>query len=142
MVIGGGHTVERFNRTLKEQIQRRLDAMGLDRDEWITQLEPIINKYNNTEHTTIKMKPTDARKESNRLMVSFNLWNNAKRNRKYPDLKVGDEVRVMIKKDSKTKGYMPKWSTDKYKVTFIKDNDYMINDGKRKIYQRFEILKV
>ena len=66
--------------------------MGLDRDKWITQLEPIINKYNNTEHTTIKMKPTDARKETNKLMVSYNLWNNAKRDRKYPELKVGDDV--------------------------------------------------
>ena len=75
-------------------------------------------------------------------MVSFNLWNNAKRNRKYPDLKVGDEVRVVIKKDSKTKGYMPKWSTEKYKVIFIKDNNYMINDGKRKVYLRHELLKV
>ena len=142
MVVGSAHTIERFNRTLKENIQTRLDAMGLDRDKWLSQLEPIINKYNNTEHRTIHMSPNQAKKEGNKLMVSFNLWNNAKRNRKYPDLKVGDEVRVVIKKDSKTKGYMPKWSTDKYKVTFIKDNDYMINDGKRKIYQRFEILRV
>ena len=142
MVVGSAHTIERFNRTLKENIQTRLDAMGLDRDKWVSQLEPIINKYNNTEHRTIQMTPNQAKKEGNKLMVSFNLWNNAKRNRKYPDLKVGDDVRVAIKKDSKTKGYMPKWSTKKYKIAFIKNNDYMINAGKRKVYVRHELLKV
>ena len=142
MVVGSAHTIERFNRTLKENIQTRLDAMGLDRDKWVSQLEPIINKYNNTEHRTIQMTPNQAKKEGNKLMVSFNLWNNAKRNRKYPDLKVGDDVRVAIKKDSKTKGYMPKWSIEKYKITFIKNNDYMINDGKRKVYVRHELLNI
>ena len=44
MVISGAHTIERFNRTLKENIQTRLDAMGLDRDKWVSQLEPILNK--------------------------------------------------------------------------------------------------
>ena len=37
---------------------------------------------------------------------------------------------------------MPKWSKDVYKVTFIKDNDYMENNNKRKPYQRHELLKV
>ena len=31
MVIDGAHTIERLNRTLKEHIQTRLDAMDLDR---------------------------------------------------------------------------------------------------------------
>ena len=64
---------------------------------------------------------------------AFNIWDNVKRNRKYPDIKVGDEVRVMIKKDNKTKGYFPKWSVDKYTITFInKDNEYLINDKENK----------
>ena len=116
--------------------------MGLDRDKWLSQLEPIINRYNNTEHRTIHMTPNQAKKEGNKLMVSFKLWNNAKKNRQYPELKIGNEVRVIQKKDNKTKGYFPKWSKEVYKVTFVKDNDYMINDGKRKLYQRHELLKV
>ena len=142
MVIGGGRVVERFNRTLQENIQTRLGAMGLDRDKWVSQLEPIINKYNNTEQTTTKMKPTDARKEDSQLMVSFNLLNNAKRNRKYPDLTVGSEVRVMVNNTAHTKGYFAKWSPTVYKITHIKNYEYLLNDGKRKVYQRFEILKL
>ena len=37
--------------------------MGLDRDKWVSQLEPIINKYNNTEHRTIQMTPNQAKKK-------------------------------------------------------------------------------
>ena len=98
MVVDGAHTIERFNRTLKENIQTRFDAMSLDRDKWVSHLEPIINKYNNTKHSTIKMSPNDAKNGNNHLTVSYNIWDGAKRNRKYPDTKVGDEVRVIIKR--------------------------------------------
>ena len=100
MTVDGAHMIERFNKTLKTKIQTRLDAMGLDRDTWRSQLEPIINKYNDTEHRTTHMTPNQAKKEGNKLMVSFNLRNNAKKNRQYPELKVGDEVRVIQKKDN------------------------------------------
>ena len=35
---------------------------------------------------------------------------------------VGDEVRVWLTQDNKTKGNMPTWLTDKYKVIHIKDH--------------------
>ena len=140
--IAGAHTVERFNRTLKEKTQVRLDAMGLDRDKWVEQLKPILNKYNNTEHTTIKMSPNDAKKPQNEMTVKFNLELKAKKNRKYPPLSKDNAVRVMIKKDTKTKGYFPKWSKEVYKVLVIDGKDYLVNDGKRKVYRRHELLKV
>ena len=93
-------------------------------------------------HNTIEMSPNQAKKPGNQLMVSYNIWNKAKRNRQYPDLKVGDDVRVKTIKDSKTKGYDPKWSKEVYKVTFIKGNDYLVNDNKHKTYIRHELLKV
>ena len=46
------------------------------------------------------------------------------------------------KEAGKTKGYFPKWSKEIYKVLHIRDSDYMINDGKRKVYLRHELLKV
>ena len=142
MVVDKAHTVERFNRTLKENIQTRLDAMDLSRDKWTSQLEAVGNKYNNTVHSTIKMSPNDARKEGNKLTASFNIWAQSKKDRVYPELKVGDEVRVMLTKDSKTKGYMPKWSTDTCNILHIKDHGYLVNNKKRKVYLRHELLKV
>ena len=96
--IAGAHTMERFNRTLKEKTQVRLDAMGLDRNKWVEQLKPILNKYDNTEHTTIKMSPNDAKKPQNEMTAKFNLELKAKKNRKYPALNKDSEVRIMMKK--------------------------------------------
>ena len=77
------------------------------------------------------------------MVVRFNLWNNASRNRKYPTISENDEVRVMIKKEAgKTKGYFPKWSKEVFKVIGIRNGDFLVNDGKRKVYQRHELLKV
>ena len=67
---------------------------------------------------------------------------NAKKNRQCPESKIGDEVRVIQRKDNKTKGHMPKRSKEVYKVTSIKDNDYKANDIKRKLSQRHELLKI
>ena len=94
MVVDKAHTVERFNRTLKENIQTRLDAMDLSRDKWTSQLEAVVNKYNNTVHSTIKMSPNDARREGNKLTASFNIWAQSKKDRIYPELKVGDKFEL------------------------------------------------
>ena len=81
--------------------------------------------------------------KSNEMVVKFNLWNNASRNRKYPSISLNDEVRILLKKEAgKTKGYFPKWSPTIYKVIGIRNNDYLINDGKRRLYIRSELLKV
>ena len=141
--LSGAHTVERFNRTLKEKTQTRLDAMGISRDKWVEQLDYILNKYNRTEHTTTKMSPMDATKPENTLKVKFNLEMAAKRNRKYPELKKDDRVRIM-EKPTKTgkKGYFPKWSPQTFKVLVVDGKQYMVNNNKRKVYNRHELLKV
>ena len=75
-------------------------------------------------------------------MYSLNIWNKAKRNRQYPQTAVGDDVRVnLIKESKKPKATILNGQTT-YKTTFVKYNDYMVIDGKRKVYQRFELLKV
>ena len=63
MVVDKAHTVERFNRTLKEKVYRRLIAMGLNTERRTSQLEAVVNKYNSTEHSTIKLTPNQARKD-------------------------------------------------------------------------------
>ena len=39
------------------------------------------------------------------------------------------------------KGYESSWSKDDHTITFIKDNQYLVNDHKRKVYNRSELLK-
>ena len=134
--------IGRFIGTLKNMIHTRLAGMKLDKDKWVDVLGAVLTKYNLTKHETTEMKPVDAKKDSNKFVVWWNVHNKAKKERTYPNLKVGDIVRTMIKKTTFRKQTDNKWSNDTYKITFIKDNQYMINDHKRKVYYRWELLKV
>ena len=140
--VGSANMVERLNRTLKGMLQTRLDAQGLRRFLWVQELGPILRKYNNTTHSTIEMSPNEALLPANELLVAFNLSKHAVKKRRYPDLSVGDRVRVLLKKDSKRKGYMPRWSPETFRVMFEQDGDYRVNDDKRRVYHRHELLKV
>ena len=139
------HTVERFNRTLKENMIKRLEYENKGREKWTEQLNYVLNKYNNKIHGTIEMTPNEAKKPKNEMVVKFNLWNNAKRNRKYPELNEGSNVRTIQKQDGKKKGYDPKWSKQVYKVVSVDGVNYTIdetNPSKKKTFNRYELLKV
>ena len=141
--VGSAHAVERLNRTIKEKLQTRLDAQGLERHRWVDQLGPILRKYNNSYHSTVEMTPSEAAQLANELLVAFNLSKHAVKNRRYPPLAVGDRVRVMLKQDGKRKGYEPKWSVKLHTVIFARDGGYLVDDlQKRRAYLRHELLKV
>ena len=56
--------------------------------------------YNNkTEHTVTGFTPSEATKKVKELDVKFNLEMKAKRNRKYPDLAIGDKVKILLTYD-------------------------------------------
>ena len=48
---------ERFIRTLKNKICKHMTSVS--KNVYIDKLDDIVNKYNNTYHSTIKMKPVD-----------------------------------------------------------------------------------
>merc|ERR1711906_92207 len=56
-------TAERFIRTFKDNLYRRLDALKQDKSKWVEHVDNIIKKYNNTEHNTIEIKPNEAVKQ-------------------------------------------------------------------------------
>ena len=52
-------------------------------------------------------------------------------------------VRIMIKKNKFDKAHMPNWSSEKYKVLGIDENNFILNHPtKRKICLRHEIRKM
>ena len=59
---------ERFIRTLKKKIFKHMAAVS--KNVYFDMLDDIVNKYNNTVHRTIKMKPID--------VTSFLMLNTAK----------------------------------------------------------------
>ena len=54
---GKSVAAERFIRTLKNKISKYITL--IPKNVYIDKLDDILNKYNNTYHSTIKIKPVD-----------------------------------------------------------------------------------
>ena len=71
---------------------------SVSKDVYIHKLDKIINKYINTYHNTIKMKPVDVKDNT---YIEFN----KESNNKNPKFKVADPVRISKRKNIFAKGY-------------------------------------
>ena len=76
---------ERFIRTLKNKFFKHMTTIS--KNVYFDVLDDIVNKYNNTIHRTIKMKPIDVTNDS---FVEYN----EESNKKDPKFKVGYYVRI------------------------------------------------
>ena len=56
---GKSVVTERFIRTLKDKLYNHMTATG--KNVYCDVLDDLVNKYNNTKHSTIKMKPIDVK---------------------------------------------------------------------------------
>ena len=54
---GKSIAAERFIRTLKSKIYKHMTSIS--KNVYIDKLDDIVDKYNSTYHTTIKMRPID-----------------------------------------------------------------------------------
>ena len=81
---------------------------------YIDKLDDILNKYNNTYHRTIKMKPVDVKRN---MYIDFNKENNKER----PKFKVGHHWRISKYKNIFAKGYIPNWSEEVFLVKKVKN---------------------
>lgn len=57
-------------------------------------LPEILEKYNNTKHSSIKMTPVEASKKENQGLVYYNLCGDMEQLSAKPKFKVGDKVRI------------------------------------------------
>ena len=91
---------------------------------YVDKLDDILNKYDNTYHSTIKMKPadvkssthTDSRKEVNNKDHKF---------------KIGDNVRISKYKNIFTKFYVTNWFEEVFVIKKVKNIvpwTYVISD--------------
>jgi len=104
--------VERFNRTLKQKMYREFTARGSH--EWVSILPSLINEYNNSKHRTIGMTPVQADANPSPVKLKQRQINNVK-----IKFNIGDNVRISTYKSVFTKGYLPSWSTEIFKITKI-----------------------
>ena len=82
---GKSVVAERFIRTLKNKIFKHMTAVS--KNVYFDVLDDIVNKYNNTVHRTIKMKPINVTSDS---YAEYN----EDSNEKDPKFKAGNHVRI------------------------------------------------
>ena len=58
---------ERFIRTLKNKLYKHMTATS--KNVYYDVLDDIVNEYNNTKHSTIKMKPKDVKDNNKRVYI-------------------------------------------------------------------------
>ena len=108
---GKSVVAERFIRTLKNKLYKRMTPTG--KNVYYDVLDDVVNKYNNTKHSTIKMKPIDVK---NNKTVYID-----EHNEKDSKFKVGDRVRISRYKNLFAKRYAPNWSSEIFIVNKIND---------------------
>lgn len=110
--------VERFNRTLKQELFKQFLENNTRR--WVDILAPTIDEYNHRVHSTIKTTPSHAHSLKKPDDV-LSLWNSQFRkmrteNETPPKFAVGDYVRITRKKNVFEKGYENNWSYEIFVV--------------------------
>ena len=93
---GKSVVAEKFIRTLKNKLYKLMTATG--KNVYYNVLDDVVNKYNNTKHSTIKMKPIDV-KNNKRVYIG-------EHNEKDSRFKVGDRVRISKFKNIFANGYL------------------------------------
>ena len=109
---GKSVVAERFIRTLKNKLYKHMTATG--KNVYYDVLDDVVNKYNNTKHSTIKMKPIDAGDNNKRVYIDEHNENDSR-------FKVVDRVRISKFKNIFAKGYTPNWSKEIFIVDKIND---------------------
>ena len=116
------HTNLLLLRTQKNKIFKHMAAVS--KNVYFEVLDDIVNKYNNTVHKTIKMKPIDVTSDS---YAEYNEDSNVTK----PKFKVGDHVRISKYKNIFAKGYTQNWLEEVFVVSKIKNTvlwSYVISD--------------
>ena len=118
--LGHAPVAERQIRTIKHMIYQRVEKT---KQKWHEVLYAVLLTYNNKLiHSTTKMTPNEAKKPENELTVKLNLELKRKNNRIYPNVNVGDMVKVYKKKDKFDKERLSLWSKEVYRVERIDES--------------------
>ena len=119
---GKSVVVERFIRTLKNKLYKHMAATG--KSVYYDVLDDVVNEYNNTKHSTIKMKPKDVKDDttkSSAIARNKRVYIGEYNKKKYARFNVGDRVRISKFKNIFAKGYTPNWSREMFIVLKIND---------------------
>ena len=140
---------ERFIRTFKDKLYKRIEneeKKGKDNIQWIDYITEIMLTYNDKDvHSATGLTPKDARKPRNDAKAKISMTIKARKTRMYPEIKVGDSVKIMRKKAITEKANTSHWLKEIFKVVRIEkklgQEYYFVEDRPRGLL-RHELLKV
>ena len=104
---------ERFIKTLKSKIYKYMTSISAN--VYIDKLENIVDKYHNTCHNTIKMKPADV-KSSTYINSSKEIIDED------PKFIIGDIIKTSKYKNVFAKGNIPNWCEEVFVIKKVKNN--------------------
>ena len=119
---GKSVVAERFIKTLKNKIYKHMTTIS--KNAYFDVLDDIVKDYNNSFHSSIKMKPKDVKDDCSIKYVEES-------NKKDPKFKIDDHVRISKYKNMFSKGYLPNWSEEDFVINKIQNTvpwTYLIND--------------
>ena len=106
---------ERWNRTMKNKMCKMFTANN--NTVYWDKIDKLVDNYNNTKHSSVKMTPNEASKKENEEKVFVNLcgewiyWKPKK-----PKFAIGDKVRISkYKRRVFDKGYTPNWTEEVFR---------------------------
>ena len=122
--------VERWNRTIKSKMWKQFTVQG--NTMYLDMLPKVVNQYNNTKHSSIKMTPFEASNKKNEGTVYFNLYGDMETSKQKPKFKIGDKVQISkYKRNVFDKGYTPNWTEEVftvYKIQYTNPITYKLQD--------------
>ena len=123
---------ERWNRTMKNRMWKMFTANS--NTVYWDKLDKLVDNYNNTKHSNVKMSPNEASKKENEEKVFVNLYGDfIYWKPKKPKFAIGDKVRISkYKRRVFDKGYTPNWTEEVFvvdKVLPTKPVTYTIIDS-------------
>ena len=95
--------IERFNRTIKEKMFQYFSANKTRK--YVDVLDLLVDRYNNTIHSSIKMTPKEASRKENENKLWRNLYPEFGGKTLAPKCSIGGNVRITKQKNLFDKGY-------------------------------------
>ena len=118
--------VERFNRTLRERIERYLSAKKTNR--WVDVLHLLIKNYNTTVHSRTGLAPNEVTKKDASHIHEYGRAKSSALDDLLPILQVGDTVRVLKPKEMFEKGSTERYYRGIYCITKVNPMSYKVKN--------------
>ena len=140
--------VERLLRTFKDKLFKRVehDEKQGKSVQWINYLTEIMLTYNNKDvHSATGQTPNEARKKKNKYKSVMNVSMKARKEKIYPELHIGDKVKIVRKKaiteKERTSHFLKGEYTVEQIIQKLGQKYYKLIDYNR-LLMRHELLKI